>query len=54
MLIWGLFILLGFEIRNRVIFEQISTLRTTTDRLTEEIIKLQGEIKQKQNVLKKL
>jgi hypothetical protein len=54
MFIFALFILMGFEIRNRLIFEQISSLKTTTNKLTEEIIKLQDEMKKKQDILKKI
>jgi type VI protein secretion system component VasF len=48
--ICGLVILLGFEIRYRVIAEELSKLRTNTNKLDEEIIRLKAEMKMKQNI----
>jgi len=43
-LIFGLFILLGVEIRIRLAFEQISEWKYGINRLSEEIKKLRDEV----------
>jgi len=53
-LICGLFVLLGFEIRYRLIIEQISESKAKINRLSEEIIKLKDEVKKKKDVLERI
>jgi len=52
--ICGLFVLLGFEIRYRLIIEQISESKAKISRLSEEIIKLKDEVKKKKDVLERI
>jgi len=50
-IIFGLFILLGLEIRNRYAFEQIGELKKSVDRLIDEVIKIKDELKKKKNIV---
>lgn len=48
--ICGLVILLGFEIRHREIIEELSKLKSITNALEREVVKLNGEVKMKKNI----
>jgi len=43
-------ILLGFEIRHREVVEELTKLRSITNALEQEIIKLNAEMKMKKNI----
>ena len=48
--ICALMILLGFEIRHRVMTEEVSALKDKTAELEEEITRLKAEMKLKKNI----
>ncbi len=48
--ICGLVILLGFEMRHRLIAEQLKQFDSEINRLDQELMRLREEVKKKQNI----
>ena len=48
--ICGLFILFAFELRHRLLAEEISQLKNITNELDKEILNLKAEIKTKKSI----